>query len=249
MKNLSCAAVFIIGAFCLAQPAKADNAAQQFAKANQEYASGNYQQAVESYKGLVEAKQWNASLFYNLGNAWFRLGDRGKAILEYERALALDRDHPEAQANLRLVRDDARALELPKSAIDRYLAFASPSQYAWAAAVAFWIAMFALAGFVASRRRSQTRAAILIVAVLVLCGALCALYQVENGPTGRSLAIVLGKNVEARLATADNARAVLALPAGSEIKIVSKRGDWFYAALPNNLRGWIPANSAEMVRL
>jgi hypothetical protein len=39
------------------------------------------------------------------------------------------------------------------------------------------------------------------------------------------------------------------LPAGSEIKIVSQRGDWVYAVLPNNLRGWIPSNSAEQVRL
>ena len=34
-----------------------------------------------------------------------------------------------------------------------------------------------------------------------------------------------------------------------EIKIVSQRGDWIYAALPNSLRGWMPANSAEQVRL
>jgi len=39
------------------------------------------------------------------------------------------------------------------------------------------------------------------------------------------------------------------LPAGSEIKILSTRGDWIYAALPNDLRGWIPAASAESVRL
>jgi hypothetical protein len=57
------------------------------------------------------------------------------------------------------------------------------------------------------------------------------------------------KNTEARLATADNANTVLALPAGSEVKLLSTRGDWSYAALPNNLRGWIPTNSAELVRL
>jgi len=43
--------------------------------------------------------------------------------------------------------------------------------------------------------------------------------------------------------------AVLALPSGSEIKILSLRGNWIYAALPNDLRGWIPAESAERVRL
>ena len=52
-----------------------------------------------------------------------------------------------------------------------------------------------------------------------------------------------------RLATADTANSVLALPPGSEIKILSARGDWMYAALPNDLRGWISTKDAEQVRL
>ena len=58
-----------------------------------------------------------------------------------------------------------------------------------------------------------------------------------------------GKNIEARLATADNASSILALPPGSEIKVLSEWGDCIYAALPSDLRGWIPAKSAERVRL
>ncbi|MDQ2660118.1 MAG: hypothetical protein M3Y03_06830, partial [Verrucomicrobiota bacterium] len=61
--------------------------------------------------------------------------------------------------------------------------------------------------------------------------------------------IVLAKSTDARLATADNAGTVLTLPPGSEIKILQTRGDWIYATLPNDLRGWIPAKSAEPVRL
>ena len=47
----------------------------------------------------------------------------------------------------------------------------------------------------------------------------------------------------------DHSVDVLALPPGSEIRILSTRGDWTYAALPNDLRGWIPAKHAEQVRL
>jgi hypothetical protein len=79
--------------------------------------------------------------------------------------------------------------------------------------------------------------------------ATAAIVWIDNGNKGRALAIVTDKGVEARVATADNANSVLALPPGSEIKILSKRGDWIYAALPNNLRGWISAKSAEPIRL
>src|SRR4029434_9754954 len=74
----------------------------EFTKANQEYAKGNFKEAIASYEALVRADQWNANLFYDLGNAYFRTRDFGRAILNYERALALDRHHPEATANLQI---------------------------------------------------------------------------------------------------------------------------------------------------
>jgi hypothetical protein len=55
--------------------------------------------------------------------------------------------------------------------------------------------------------------------------------------------------VSARIATADSAQTVLALPAGSAIKVLSERGDWLYAALPNDQHGWIPASAVERVRM
>ena len=223
--------------------------ATAFAKANQDYAAGHYKQAIDGYESLIRTNQSNAVLFYNLGNAWFRKGDPGRAILQYERALALDRQHPEAQANLHLVRDEARALELPKTRADRYLGFATSDQYVWTAAIAFWIAIFALAVLLLGSRRSGATIAVLVGALLVFGGAAYACYAVDNGPQGRAVAIVTGKNIQARLATADTAGAVLALPAGSEVKILSTRGEWVYAALPNNLNGWIPAASIEPIRI
>ena len=62
----------------------------EFAKANQEYAQGHFKEAIAGYEALVRAGQWNANLFYDLGNAYFRTRDFGRAILNYERALALD---------------------------------------------------------------------------------------------------------------------------------------------------------------
>ena len=231
----------------------------EFLKANQDYAAGNFQNAIKGYEALVQARQFSANLFYNLGNAYFRAGDLGAAILNYERALALDRRHAEANANLQIVRDETRALELTPAPLERFLRFARRSgeeragatadQYAIAAAVAFWVGLFCLGALIFSRRRATGGIALSIFAFAICAATIFAAYRVENGATGKSLAIVTGNAVEARLATADNANTVLALPPGSEIKILSTRGDWIYAALPNNLHGWLPAKSAEPVRL
>jgi len=220
-----------------------------FVKANQAYSEGRFQEAVDGYENLVQSGRWSANLFYDLGNAWFRLGDFGKAILNYERTLSLDPRHPEAAANLRLARDEARALELRKDWIERYVSTATSTQYSIAAAVGFWFALFGAARLFFSPRRSVAQMALIALAVVVSGTSVFALYTMENGTRGNALGIVTGKDIEARLATADNASSVLALPPGTEIKILSERGDWIYAALPNDLRGWIPAKSAEKVRL
>ena len=219
-----------------------------FAKANKAYAEGRFGEAAANYESLIHSGKWNANLFYDLGNAWYRVGDFGQAILNYERALALDPRQPEADANLRLARDEARALELRRDWIERYASMATVKQYTIAVAIASWFALFLIAHLFFSRR-SAGRIALISLCVIACAVSVFAIVTLENGAHGDALAIVTGKDVEARLATADNAKSVLALPAGSEIKILSERGDWIYAALPNDQRGWIPASSAQRVRM
>lgn len=220
-----------------------------FAQANQEYSEGHFQEAIKSYESLVASGQWSTNLFYDLGNAWFRLGDFGQAILNYERALALDPHHPEAAANLAFARDEARALELKRNALERYIEMGTPSQYSIAASIAFWSALLLAAALFFSRRRSNLLVVLTVFSIVLFAGTVFALYSLETGSRGKALAIVTGKEIVARVATADNASSVLALPPGSEIKVLSQRGDWLYAGLPNDLRGWIPATGAQRVRM
>jgi len=241
--------VAAIALLCAAVPSVRGAQSPEMAKANQDFSDGHFREAIDGYQSLVRSGHWSANLFYDLGNAWFRVGDFGQAILNYERALALDPRHPETQANLRLARDEARALEMEKNGLERYLDAGTPTQYSIAASIAFWLALFATARLFFLPRRSAKLITLIVLSLCLFAGALVALYTTETGSNGRDRAIVTAKNVEARLATADNAKSVLSLPPGSQIKILSERGDWIYAALPSDRRGWIPANSVERVRL
>jgi tetratricopeptide (TPR) repeat protein len=237
-------------ALCLgiAPLARAD-ADAAFAKANAEFAAGHFPAAISGYESLVKDRKRNASVFYDLGNAYFRTGDLGRAILNYERALALDPNQPEARANLQLVRDQARALELAPGWVEEHLGFLTPNQCAWLGAAAFWGAAAILCGLYFAQRRAVVWIFALLLLGAVAAGAAFVLYRFETGRAGRDVAIITHKNIQARLATAESAGTVLVLPPGSEIKILSTRGDWLYADLPNDLQGWIPAQSAERVRL
>src|SRR5215510_10748759 len=67
-------------------------------------ARGYYQQAIAGYEQLVAAGIHNAKLYYNLGNAYFRLHDLGHAILYYRRGLRLEPGNRQLQANLSYAR-------------------------------------------------------------------------------------------------------------------------------------------------
>ena len=245
------AGIYVIGLllFLAAPPFARAQSSGQFAKANQEFAAGDFDGAARDYEELVRSGQDTPNLFYNLGNAYFRKKDLGRAILNYHRALALDPRHPEAQANLRIARDEGRALELLPTRMERALGFATQNQYAIAAAITFWVAAFGISALIFNSRRSRGLIALTILSVTIFAVTAFAAWQLEHGKSGSGLAIVTAENADARLATADTSNRVLALPAGSEVRVLSERGDWIYAALPNNLRGWLPAKSAEQIRL
>src|SRR6266702_4970448 len=174
MKNYASLLAFL---FCvtLTSSALAQSDAD-FANANQDYAQGNFKEAISGYETLVRSGQWSANLFYDLGNAYFRTDDFGHAILNYERALALERHHPEATANLQIARDEARALEMQQSWPERYLQSASSNHYSIAAAIAFWVGVFCLVRLIFTRRRSAATIALSILSLLIFAIATLVIY-------------------------------------------------------------------------
>ena len=213
-----------------------------FAKANTAFAAGQFKSAIQQYQAVVQSGEWSANLFYDLGNAYFRDSDFGRAILNYKRALQLDRNHPEADANLQIARDQTHALELTPAPLENYLNFAGAKSFAIVAAILFWGTIILLI----LRRR---RVVWMTIGLLLTASCGFAAYKLESGTRGQAVAVIVGDNVEARVATADSAKSVLALPSGSEVVILQERGDWSYAALPNDLRGWISTKAVEKVRL
>ncbi|MEP7078175.1 MAG: tetratricopeptide repeat protein [Chthoniobacterales bacterium] len=246
----TCRVLCVCIAIPLASVVRADDRLAEFSKGNAAYAEEHFAEAIQNYERAVSARTWSPALFYNLGNAYFRAGDAGHAILNYRRALVLDPHHPEAEANLRVARDRARALDLRPDALESYAAWASADTYAIIGALAFWMVAFLLVNTFRRQRRATTvRMSVLTAGVLILVASLSALYLFKTGRSGRALGIVTGHEVQARVATAENASSVLPLPPGSEVKVLSRRGDWLYALLPNDSRGWIPSRAVELVRL
>ena len=218
-----------------------------FEAANRLYDDGKFAEAKAGYEQLVEEGKWRANLFYNLGNAHQRLGAPGEAILGYKRALTLDPSHPEARANLSFVRGQTGAVPWPDSWVDRLFPGRWSDAYAVGGALAGWIAVFALANVFLKPRRDKMVLWFGAVAAAMIAGyAAAAVGYLEQD---RALAIETAKTAEVHLAPAESSPAADALPAGSEVRVLSERGEWIYCVRPTQGRGWIRAQALERVRL
>ena len=73
------------------------------AAADEAYRQEKYQEAARQYEQLLE-KGVSADLYYNLGNAYYRMDNITKAVLNYERALLLSPGDKDIRFNLQMAR-------------------------------------------------------------------------------------------------------------------------------------------------
>ena len=73
--------------------------------ANAAYEKDQYDRAIELYNQAARELGTSSELYYNIGNANYRLGNMGEAILYYERALKLNPANSDARTNLEFVKE------------------------------------------------------------------------------------------------------------------------------------------------
>ena len=95
-----------VGLACVLSLGSGDASAQDeiVARGNEAYQAGDFAAAIDAYVAVLEAGFESADLHYNLGNAYFKAGDLGRAILAWERARVRAPGDADVEANLELAR-------------------------------------------------------------------------------------------------------------------------------------------------
>ena len=138
----------------------------KLAQANQFMVNKKYQKAAEVYEDLIAEGYSGAELLYNLGNAWYRAGDRGKAILNYERALRLQPGDQATLDNLALVREELtdEVIELEPFFLYRWWRFLlylfSATSWTIMGLIVLWMALYFGYQYLYGKERKQRKAGI-----------------------------------------------------------------------------------------
>ena len=71
-----------------------------FSQATDSYNNGDYQKAIDYYSGILENGKHSSELYFNLGNAHYKLNQIAPSIYNYEKALLLSPNDAEIKNNL-----------------------------------------------------------------------------------------------------------------------------------------------------
>lgn len=219
-----------------------------------ESAGQHYTRAIMHYQWIVDQGGiHNGKLYYNIGNAYFRLGDIGRAILNYRRASLYIPSDQNLERNLDYAR--SRRVDNPESKESQkvyrtifFLHYDLPFRIRGMICVISFAIIWTLAAIYLFRRRVGIRVGMVIVSVvcvLFLASLTVELVNRSRNPAG----VILAREVVARKGDAETYQPSFTEPlhSGTEFTMVEERGEWWHIELANGDGCWIPASSAELV--
>jgi tetratricopeptide (TPR) repeat protein len=249
------AVLFFLGIlFCASVPGQGATggfyAEDVFSEANSLYRHNQYDAAIAEYEKILEHGLESGNLYYNLGNCYFKKGEFGRAILNYERA----KSFIPADSDLRSNEEYARSLlnlgneGLPGNWLERNLdkAFAgiSPNPLALILSLIYLLILVSIAlRLVLGRMRFFK--GLLAGMVLVFLVSAAALYRkVELLNHG---AVVTAKEIEARFEPLENATTYFTLTEGAKVLVVDSSGNWLKIRRPDNKVGWAERAAISLI--
>ena len=211
------------------------------------YREGRYAEAAEQYKALVAQGVEDGTLCYNLGNAYFKSGRLGLAVLHYERALRKMPGDADTKANLEfansLIADVIERPELPPVIswmVDFYRAM-DPSWCAGLLSLAFILGGAAVSVLVMARWPRLRAPAIYTVVLAAIVAAVSAgiLAGKVYSAADRVDAIVLVASSDVRSGPGETNPQLVEIHEGLKVRVVGSREGWLQVSLPNGITGWV----------
>ncbi|MEO0794130.1 MAG: tetratricopeptide repeat protein [Verrucomicrobiota bacterium] len=234
MKTLLSIGLFLISALGLS--AAVSNPQSIFEEANTFYGNGEYTEAIEAYQQLIPEHQ-SANIHYNMGNAYYRLGEFGPAILHFEKALALDPRNPDIRANLELTQEAAEVIPTSHSWANGLSDRFSANTWAWLAVTSFWASLGLIILAPLYRWRGPMRGGVTSLALVVLVVSCIGLYgwHVRAG-----YGVVLSDDARLSVAPTSSSPAAGTVKAGEMAKITQSHGDYYLVRIGSDKVGWLP---------
>ncbi len=217
------------------------------------YKNGKFQDAINSWEKVLENGKHSAALYFNLGNASYKLNKVAPSIYYYEKALQLAPADQNIKTNLKFA-ENARidAIEpLPKTIFKRwYEQLAGVLTYdGWAITAVTGAILFGLLflsyWFATAEGKKRLFFITSMISVFVVIVGLVMAYQTYGDVLKDQPAIVFSESIEVRSEPNMGSAGAFVLHEGTKVQITETEESWVRVLLANGKDGWIPASDLK----
>lgn len=227
-----------------------------FEQGVQFYQVGQFTEALNAFQQIPDSGAEAGPVYYNLGNCYYKLGEIGRAILNYERAARLMPGDEDVRFNLGLAnqsivdqieaQEDFILIRLWRGFL--YL-FSAPVFLAMLGGVYVLTVLFIILRLLprnAAIRAASGRLAVLCGMFFLILG-LSYLARVQDSKN-RVEAVILAEKVDVMSAPlAQGGTEVFVLHEGTKVRLDREQGEWVEIILPDRKVGWVKKEVLEVI--
>lgn len=207
------------------------------------YAAGDFVGAIERWQAQVVAEGATAGRLAALGNAEWKLGRKGRAMVCWERALLLDPRNAVATAGIRHAQS-AGGVERPALTwAEDYAGFLGANAWLVIATAAFWVALLGLLiPRLRQRELSEWQAKMVVTAATIFLLSLPGLW---GGHLHARRAVVRQTEVSLRLTPTARGEAIVGIAEGDVVRTDRPFNGYVRVTTADGKSGWLQAREIE----
>ncbi len=223
--------------------------------ANSSYTSGKYDDAVKAYEAILYQGYESDQVYFNLGNAYFKLKNIPASILNYERAARLNPGDEDISFNLELARTFTvdKIEPLPEFFLKTYIgslrsAFSSDG-WAWLSILSLVLTLVAAGVFWFTFRPVVKRVtfALGLLALMLTIASAGFSAQQKNRFVHRSYGIVFPSVISVKSSPGDSGKDLFILHAGTKVQVTKSVGEWVEIRIADGNKGWVIKESIGII--
>lgn len=224
-----------------------------FDQGTKQYAAAQYQQAIDSWKLIEKTGNESAEMYYNLGNAYYKINKIAPSIYYYEKGLQLAPNNPDIKNNLGFAQN-ARvdAIEaLPKNYIaktyERLYSIATFETWAKIAVVLSVLCVLSFLIYYFVNQSGKKRLFLLTssAGLLLLFISIAMAYTTYNNVNKKHPAIIFAESIEVKSEATLGSATSFTLHEGTKVQVLESKEDWSYIRIANGKEGWIPIETLK----
>ena len=225
-------------------------------KADDAYSKGKYQEAIVTYEAALK-KGKSADLYYNLGNAYYRMDNITRALINYEKARLLAPGDDDINHNLEVAHSKTIDNIQPGEKIFFKVWFedikTSMGIDTWAtlSLISLVVALILFLVYLFVKQMAVRKVAFYLSLVLVVFFIFGNVFasQLKDFATSSSAAIIVSPTVTAKKTPTDQAADVCVLHEGTRVEITDNAlKGWYGIRLADGREGWITDKDVEVIK-